>query len=109
MTLAERIRAARAMWQPILIQTRLALLCVMPGAAYEARADGLRVTVTLLSTGECAVYTLTRDEEGHLRLPGFAGYWLDLSTAVRDLALLAAFEGQPADLSHLAPELEVAA
>lgn len=109
MTLAERIRAARAQRQRIVTQDGRSLICLTPSAAYEASADGLRVTVTLLSTGECAVYTLTRDEEGHLRLPGFAGYWLDLSTALRDLALLAAFEGQPADLSHLAPELEVAA
>lgn len=109
MSLADRIRTARALPEALLHQMApKTWLCVMPTAAYEATVRGLSVTVTLLGTGECARYVLEQDEAGRCRLPGVTGYWTDLPTAARDLALLAALDGQPADLSHLT-DLEVAA
>lgn len=110
MRLSDCIRAARALPEALVHQMApKTWMCFMPTAAYEATLRGLSVTVTLLGTGECACYALERPGENHYRLPGVTGgYWTSLESAVRDLALLAALAGQPADLSHLA-DLEVAA
>lgn len=106
MTLAARFHAARALCGVIVLQTRNRTLCALPATAYGATVTGLRVTVTALATGEMGHYDLQRGEDGYLGLPGFAGYWADAAAAAYDLVMLAAFEGQPADLT---PYLEVAA
>lgn len=106
MTLAARFQTARALPGVIVLQTRTRTLCALPATAYGATVTGLRVTVTALTTGEMAHYDLERGEDGYLGLPGFSGYWADAAAAAYDLVMLAAHDGQPADLTY---ELEVAA
>lgn len=99
-TFADRVHAARVGPEALLHQMApKTLLCVMPRAAYGARISGNTVTVTLLATDEAARYVFEARADGRVGLPQL-GHWADVQSAARDLVLLAAHEGLPADLEE---------